>query len=213
MSERHGNNFGKRPTRESFAAFCRLLYERHLVTGVGGNVAARSGDGVLVTPSGFSLRDVTSGDVIRVAEGETLRNDLVPSKELDMHLGILKARPEVNVVVHAHGTWIIAASTMAEPGPTSIPAVTPGFAFFAYPLPLVEFHVPGSPELAEAVRKAFSDGELKALLLQNHGLITVGATMAEALNIAEEVDEAAMVHVLAGGKSTTIPEHLIDKLF
>ena len=46
------------PSKEEFCRFCSLLYDRHLVAGVGGNVSARSNDHIFLTPSGFSLRDV-----------------------------------------------------------------------------------------------------------------------------------------------------------
>jgi len=116
------------------------------------------------------------------------------------------------VVCHVHGANIIAASMLLPTGRRSLPPLTPGFAAYAYPLPHAPFFVPGSPELAEAVRMAFSDPKLNALLLKNHGLITVGTTMAEALNVAEEVDETATIYLLAGGKGSVIPERDVPRI-
>jgi len=199
--------------KDSFSAFCRLLYERHLVTGIGGNVSARCAEGFLVTPTGISLRDMTPGNVVVVRDDGSSGGDARPSKELSMHFGIFERRPEVNVVCHVHGDYIIAASTMLEPGPKSIPPTTPGFVYYAHPLPMIEFYPPGSPELAAGVAAAFgADRNLRALLLRNHGLITVGQTLAEAVNVAEEVDEAARVFVLTGGKASRIPEDLFDRI-
>ena len=213
MAKKYLHRFIEPPTKESLADFCRLLYDRHLVTGVGGNVSARFEDAFLVTPSGFSLRDVTPENVLVMRPGEAVAGPLIPSKELVMHFGIFKQRPEVNVVCHVHGHYIIAASVMLEPGEGSLPPLTPGFCFYSYPLPMSPFYVPGSAALADAVRARFADKNIRALLLQNHGLITAGANMAEAVNIAEEVDEAAKVFILSRGKSSLIPENLVDELF
>jgi len=135
-----------------------------------------------------------------------------PTKEADMHLEILRARPDINVVFHLHGPYIIAASTMFDPGPASIPALTPGFVYYACPLPMIPFMVPGSPDLAKSVTEALSDKGAYAVLLKNHGLVTVGKDFEEALNVAEEIDEAARVYVLTGGKASPIPPKAIDKI-
>ena len=129
-----------------------------------------------------------------------------------MHLMILRARPDINVVFHLHGPHIIAASTMFEPGPSTLPAITPGFAYYAYPLPMIPFMVPGSPDLAKSVSETLSDKGFYAVLLKNHGLITVGKDFNEALNIAEEVDEAARVYLLTGGKAPPISSENIGHI-
>ncbi len=194
------------PTRASFASFCRLLYERHLVSGVGGNVSARLGDKFLTTPSGICLRDMTQDTVVTVDSRGKSYQETPPSKEFPMHHRIFKVRSNVHVVCHVHSAHIVAVSTLLKPGPNSLPPMTPGFVYLAHPLALIPFHVPGSSELADIVEHHFSDKKQKALLLQNHGLITTGGTMVEALNIAEEIDEAAHVYVLTSGRGTLIPE-------
>ena len=200
------------PTRESFAKFCRTLYERHLVTGVGGNVSARGRDRFLVSPSGISLRDITPDNVVTVeSDGSTLKG-VTPSSEFSMHRRILEQRKDISIVCHVHGSYIVAASAILDAGPDSLPPLTPGFTFFAYPLPLVPFYVPGSVELSEAVEKYFTDRNLNALLLKNHGLITVGTSMAEAINIAEEVDEAARIFILTDGQGSKIGKGPASKI-
>ena len=197
--------------RDRFVEFCRTLYDRELVTGVGGNVAVRDRDTVLVTPTGRSLGFLAASDVVTVnLEGQVIGEGR-PSKEADMHLLVLRGQPEARVVCHVHGSYIIAASCMLEPGDDSLPALTPGFTFFAYPMPMVPFAVPGSRELLQMVGEK-ARGR-RAVLLQNHGLVTIGATIEEALNIAEEVDECARVFVLSGGRARPIPAELRDKIF
>lgn len=199
-------------SKEDFCRFCRLLYDRHLVSGVGGNIAARSGDNVLLSPSAYSLRDVDPDMVVMVNKlGEVLEGG-IPTKDADMHLQILDARPDVNVVYHVHGTYIITATTMLAPGPASLPPLTPGFVYYAHPLPMIPFAVPGTKLLAETVAKILSKRNSRALLLQNHGLVTVGKDFQEALNVAEEIDEAARIFVLSNGTARAIPAEDLDKI-
>ncbi|MCJ7687239.1 MAG: class II aldolase/adducin family protein [Desulfobacteraceae bacterium] len=199
-------------SKEEFCRFCHLLYERHLAAGVGGNIAARSDNRVLLTPTDYSLRNLHPNTVSVVNEKGLLMEGDKPTKEADMHLRILRERPDINVVFHLHGPHIIAASTMFEPGPSTLPALTPGFAYYAYPLPMIPFMVPGSPDLAKSVSEALSGKGSYAVLLKNHGLITVGKDFSEALNIAEEVDEAARVYLLTGGKAPPISSENIGHI-
>lgn len=213
MKSRPKNLLFEPITKKSFSRFCTFLYERDLVTGVGGNVSARFGERFLITPSGLSLREIKPGFLLSVKPGGYGQRDLKPSKEFTMHLGIYRHRPDINVVCHIHDPYLISVSTLVRPGPNSIPSFVPGFVFFAYPLPMIPFFVPGTAELAEAVRQQFSNCKIRALLLQNHGLITVGRSLTEALDIAEETHENALVYLMTSGKGTPIPKDLIKKIF
>jgi len=195
------NSFSK----DDFCRSCRLLYDRRLVTGSGGNLSLRIKEKIYLTPSGYSLRDMQPDIVVTVnGEGIVLEGGR-PTMEAEMHLGVLRARPDINAVCHVHGAYIIAASTMLSPAPDSLPPLTPGFVHHAYPLPMIPFMAPGTRMLAQAVTRELSKGKHKALLLQNHGLVTVGEDLHEALNVAEEIDDAARIYVLTGGKARCIP--------
>lgn len=199
-------------SREEFCRFCHLLYERHLATGTGGNVAARRGNRIWLTPTGCSLRDVQPENITVVdVEGLLIQGEM-PTKEANMHLGVLRARPDINVVFHLHGAYLIAASTLLDPGADSLPPLTPGFIYHAFPLPMLPFMVPGSADLTARVTEALSDNAACAVLLQNHGLVTIGKNFRQALNMAEEIDEAARVYVLTAGKAPPISDENIDRI-
>jgi len=208
--DNQGDDFSA--SKEEFCRFCHMLYERHLAAGVGGNIAARSGNRILLTPTDYSLRDLHPDMISVVNEKGLLMEGDKPTKEANMHLRILRERPDINVVFHLHGPHIIAASTMFEPGSNTLPALTPGFVYYAYPLPMLPFMVPGTEDLAKAVTQELSGKGASAILLKNHGLVTVGKSFEEALNIAEEIDEAARIYVLTGGKAPPIPAENIDKI-
>ena len=199
-------------SKEEFVKFCHLLYRSGLVRGVGGNLSMREGRDVLITPTGYSLRDISIENVVTV----TIKGDVVqggrPTKDMDIHLGILRSRPEINTVCHAHGAHIIAATSLMEPGPESLPPVTPGFVYFAHPLTMIPFMVPGSDKLSGAVNRHFMGSESRALLLQNHGLITIGSDFQAAFNIAEEIDEAARIWLLTKERAKSIPSVDLKKI-
>ncbi len=209
-SSQHVKN--NEPLKKEFIRSCHLLYTTGLVSGVGGNLSMRLGQNALVTPTGFSLRDVSEDNIITVDLRGKVITGGIPTKDIDLHTGILRSRPEINVVCHTHGVHVIAAGALMEPGKESLPPVTPGFVYFAYPLVLIPFMVPGSKELTTAVSRHFTGTKSPALLLQNHGLVTVGKSFQEALNIAEEIDEAARIWLLTKGRAGVISPEDVDRI-
>ena len=203
---------GLKVSRDEFCSYCHLLYHRGLVAGVGGNLSVRVQRGIYITPSGFSLREVSPEQVVRINESRNVLEGGIPTSDKILHLNILNDRSDINVVCHTHGAFIVAASCILDPGPSSLPPLTPGFVYFSYPLPLVPFYVPGSEDLAKATAEKVRQGDCSAILLQNHGLVTLGRDFSEALNIAEEIDEAARIFVLTYGKASHIPEEDIEKI-
>ena len=201
-----------RISKEDFCLFCRLLYDRHLVTGVGGNVSARIGDKFFITPSGHSLRGLNPNLLVTLDKKGRVLEGAVPTKDVRVHMGILGIRPDINVVCHVHGAFIIAASALMEPGPDVLPPITPGFTYFAHPLTMVPFRVPGTEEFARTTTEQFSHPKCRALLLQNHGLMAVGENFEEAVNIAEEIDEAARIYLMTDGKAKAISLEDVRKI-
>lgn len=199
-------------SKETFIQYSRLLYDRGLVSGSGGNISMRCGQRILVTPSGHSLRDILENDVVIMEPEGRVVGGGTPSKDVNVHLAILRCRPEIGVVCHIHGAHIIAASTLLKPGADSLPPITPGFTYFAYPLKMIPFMVPGSEELTRAVKEHFAGSETPALLLQNHGLITIGKNFQTAINIAEEIDEVARIWLLTKGRAGVIPKAEVDRI-
>lgn len=197
--------------KEELSALCKRLYDRHLVSGCGGNVAGRFGDGMIVTPSGASLGELSGDDMVTVdAQGNSL-DGRTPTKEASLHRAILDSRPDARIVAHTHNLHATAVSTLVDPGSDVLPPMTPGFSYFAWPLPMIGFHLPGSEELSRAVMEGI--GDKPAILLQNHGLISWADTCSKTMMIAEEVEEAAQVWILSGGKGKAIAPELARQIW
>jgi L-fuculose-phosphate aldolase len=172
------------------AACCRWLAQRGLIAGRDGNISARAGgDRILVTPSGFMKHRLTASDVVEVDEsGKRRRGRRNPTSELDLHLRILLRRSDVGAVVHAHPP---AATAFALAGESLACFALPELIFLVGPVPLVPFGMPGTPELGDRIEPYLASHQ--ALLLANHGAVTLGRTLEEAWIRMETLEHAARI--------------------
>ena len=176
------------------ALCCRHLAARGLLAGQDGNLSVRLGpDRVLVTPSGLIKALVTPADMVLVdGRGRKRAGRRNPTSELDLHLRILRVRPDVAAVVHAH-----------PPTATGFALAGEGFETFALTelifqvgrVPLVPYGTPGTVELGDRVEPYLSGHD--ALLLANHGAVTMGATLDAAWIRMESLEHAARMMFVA----------------
>ena len=188
----------------------RQLAERGLVAGAEGNISARCGETVLVTPAGGAKGRLAPGDLVEVElSGRVVRGPGRPSSELGMHLAILALRPDVGAVVHAHppvATGFAVAGKMLGDGSLAELATLFGT------VPVVPYGTPGTPELGERVTPYARRHD--ALLLANHGAVTVGPTVEAACLRMESLEQGARILLVArllGGARPLSPEEL-DRL-
>ena len=115
-------------------AALRLL-DAGLVRGTSGNVSARDGDLVAVTPTGVDYRRLDAASVPVVGlDGRVVDGRLAPSSELPLHLAVYRARPDVGAVVHTHSTFATTFAVLGEELPAvrrAVEAVVALFTLFA----------------------------------------------------------------------------------
>jgi L-fuculose-phosphate aldolase len=150
-------------------------------------------DRVLVTPSGLIKSLLTAGDMVEVdLAGHKRRGRRNPTSELDLHLRILSRRPDVGAVVHAHPP---AATGFAVAG-QEIPAnLLPELIFLVGRAPIVPYGMPGTPELGDRIEPYVAQHD--ALLLANHGAVTMGKTLDQAWIRMESLEHAARIAIAA----------------
>lgn len=189
----------------------RSLFERGYSFGTAGNVSVRSGDVVYATATGSSLGDLTAECIAQVDLAGNVLNGVRPTKEIHFHLAAYTARPGSGAVVHLHSTWATAVSCLADLDETdALPVLTPYYAMRVPALPVVPYLAPGAPELArEAARCAALS---TAFLLRNHGSVAIGASLAEAAALAEEIEEAAKLYLLLGSRAKTLTGEQVNEL-
>lgn len=175
------------------ALCCRQLAAQGLIAGRDGNLSVRlEPTRVLVTPSGLLKSQIAATDMVEVdlATGQSRRGARKPTSELDLHLRILRHRPDVRAVVHAHPP---AATAFAVAGQEIPGNLLPELIFVVGPVPLVPFGMPGTPELGDRIVPYIADPRRHALLLANHGAVTMGRTLDEAWIRMESLEHAARI--------------------
>jgi L-ribulose-5-phosphate 4-epimerase len=188
------------------------LPKNDLVKWTGGNVSARDRESglVVIKPSGVMYDDLRPEDHVVVdLEGDIREGDLQPSSDTASHLYIYRNRPDVNGIVHTHSPYATAFAALGKPIPVYLTAIADEFGG---PIPCAGFALIGGEEIGEQVVKHIGDSP--AVLLKNHGVFTVGATVRDAVKAAVMVEDVARSVWLALqlGQPDEIPAEDVAKL-
>lgn len=175
--------------RTRIAELGRQLEAAGLVELTAGNISARAGPVMAITPSGIRYAAIEPGDVVlcSVGDGGVLDGERRPSSELPLHRAIYRARPDVGAVVHTHSPYATTFAVLRE----EIPAVHYSIARLRLSrVPVVEYATYGSEELAERAFAVLSEGG-QAALLANHGAVALGQDIEEAARNAQVLETLA----------------------
>ncbi len=169
-----------------------------LVVGTSGNVSMRLGEHsgrelLAITPNA-RYYDTLDVDDIVVAdfEGENVEGELAISIERMLHIGIYKARKKVNAIIHTHPVFGSAISVAI----LEIPAfLDDQVTYIGGEIKVAEYALPGTQDLVDNVISAL--GPRNAVLLANHGAVSVGRDMREAFTICELAEKTAKIYICA----------------
>jgi L-fuculose-phosphate aldolase len=182
--------------RAQLVSYCGRLVADGLAIGAAGNLSVRAGELVAITPSGVSYTELTPDDICVVTlAGEEVDAPETPSSELPMHLAVYAATT-AGAVVHTHSAEVIALSASRD----ELPAVHYAINGLGGPVRVAAYTRFGSAGLAEAAVTAL-EGR-RAAILQNHGAICYGRTLAEAYDRALLLEWLARVYRLACAHGT-----------
>jgi len=171
----------------------KAMAEKGLVVGPGGNISGRDGKLVYLSPTGYDVDNIKPKEwaVIDINREKQI-GGLKPTCEIEMHLRIFKARPDVRFVCHAHPAITVGLIS----GGMEIMPFTPEFVALVDRVEYLPFIAPGTHKLAVAVEKAFAKG-VNAVGLRNHGVITAGCSGREALTRMIVIEDQAKTQVSA----------------
>lgn len=181
--------------RRAVLAAARTMSARGLSAGTSGNVSARVPGGMVVTPSAVPYSEMAEADLVVLSLGATVPAGTVlegtrkPTTEWPMHAAIFRGRPEVGAVVHTHATFCTTLATLRREIPPFHYMVALAGGHSIRCAPYAPF---GSEELAGHALAAL-EGRT-ACLLANHGMLALGATPGEALELAAEVEGLAELY-------------------
>lgn len=162
-----------------------------LVVGTSGNVSARVGDLVVVTPTAVPYDRLRPQDAVAVdLDGRQVRGDLRPTSELPLHLAVYRAT-DARAIVHTHAPHATAVSTLVE----LLPAIHYMTAALGGPVRVAPYAPYGTPELAAAALAALRGRT--ACLLANHGTLAYGDTPDRAHERTAQLEWMCRVWLLA----------------
>ena len=176
------------PLREQVAAASRELAAAGLVRATNGNVSARDGDRIAITPTGGVLGRLRAGDIAIIdADGDLLEDGPRPTSELALHLGVM-ARLGAGAVVHTHPPIGTALGLVID----ELPCVHYEMVALGGAVRVAPYRTFGSQELADAVIEALEGRS--AALMANHGAITFGEDLAQALERAHLLESMCEIY-------------------
>lgn len=174
---------------------CNLELPRNdLVRMTSGNVSGRDAETgwIVIKPSGYSFEEMTPEHMVVVdLDGKVLEGNLKPSTDTDTHLYVYRQRPDVFGIVHTHSPY---ASSFAALG-QSIPACLTSSAMLGGEIPLGGYAPIGGADIGQEIINKI--GRAKAIIMQNHGVFTIGSSPQQATKMAVEVEEIAKIMHLA----------------
>jgi len=180
--------------RKELVKYGKKLVAKELVSGVGGNISIRAGKFVYLSPSGFNLEAIKSNQHVKLnlETGKIQHSALKPTCEMPMHLACYRARSNIKAVIHVHPPFAIALGCAG----ITLEALFPDFVvLIGNKVPLFPFFIPGSEISGQKVNEVFKN--YPAVLIQNHGLVTVGENLSEAFLRAEIIEEAARIYSIS----------------
>ena len=205
------------------AEICRVgrsLFERGYVHASAGNISVRlpEGRGFLITPTDACLGFLQPQALAHVsAEGAQLGGEPA-SKTLALHRSIYAAEPEAQCVIHSHAAQLVALTlTGVWQVQDIVPPITPYYVMKVGHVPMIPYHRPGDPAVADAVAAAITAARargtpIRAVMLDRLGPNVWHDSPAAAMAVLEELEETARLWLLAGRSAAPLTEAQIDEL-
>ncbi|MFJ8857843.1 class II aldolase/adducin family protein [Streptomyces sp. NPDC102451] len=187
------------PRTELAAAGARLA-ALGLSPGSSGNLSVRIDDRILITPTGADLSDLDPDGLSVLGPDGTHLDGPRPSKEFPLHSAFYRRDDSTRAVVHLHARHATAVSCLDPWSPRSaVPPLTPYFVMRVGQTPLLPYAPPGDAGQAEDLARL--PFPFRAALLQNHGPVLAGPTMARAVDAAVELEEVSALLLALGERS------------
>ncbi|MEY3029077.1 MAG: hypothetical protein RL198_474 [Actinomycetota bacterium] len=199
--------------RAQLESLHRQLFAAGLVVWTGGNISQRIEGGFLIKPSGISYPDLTADKMVLCdLAGNVLSGGHAASSDTAAHAYVYREMPEVGGVVHTHSNYACAWAAAARPIPCVLTAIADEFGG---EIPLGPFAIIGDDSIGRGIVATLRHHNSPAVLMQQHGVFTIGKDARAALKAAvmcEDVAKSAWLAESLGG-GVPIPEPQVEALF
>lgn len=180
--------------REVVCKCNKELPENGLVKMTSGNVSGRDPETglVVIKPSGYTFSELTPAHMVVVdMDCRVVEGDLKPSTDTDTHMYVYRHRPDVFGMVHTHSPYATSFAVLGQP----IPACLTASAMLGGEIPVGGYAPIGGADIGQEIIDKI--GSALAIVMQNHGVFTIGSSPLEATKMAIEVEEIAKITHLA----------------
>jgi ribulose-5-phosphate 4-epimerase/fuculose-1-phosphate aldolase len=205
--------------REEICRVGRSLFERGHAHATAGNISAKQGDGsFLITPTDACLGFLDPARLAQVGADGVQRAGDRASKTLALHRRIYAASPGARCVIHSHSTHLVALTLQGVWSADDIlPPITPYYVMKVGHVPLIPYHRPGDPAVADLVAERIAQYAargmpLRAVMLDRLGPNVWHASPGAAMAVLEELEETAKLWLMAQPKPMPLTEEQIDTL-
>lgn len=180
--------------RQEMVTVCQRLYARDFIVGTEGNVSVRvAPDRLWITPTGCHKGLLQPEELLLIdLDGRVYFGPGQPSSETPMHLALYRYRPDIGAIVHAHPPLATALTVAGYPLDVTL---LPEAVVVLGEVPTIPYQMPTTPQFAQEVGTTMRCAQ--AVLLENHGSVTVGPTLQAAFNTMETVERVAQIFYLA----------------
>lgn len=195
---------------EEFIRQAHRVGDANLTLCSSGNISWRVGDEMIVSGTGSWVPEIKKENVAisKIADGTSV-NGVKPSMESGFHLGVLRNRPDVNVVLHFQSEYATVVACMKNK-PTNFNVTAEIPCHVGSVVPVVPYYRPGSAELAAGVVEALK--EHNSVLLASHGVVVCGKDFNEAFERASFFEMACRIIVQSGGNYDVLTPQEIEDL-
>jgi ribulose-5-phosphate 4-epimerase/fuculose-1-phosphate aldolase len=211
-------NLTETQLRDEICRVGRSLFERGYVHATAGNISVRLQDGYLITPTDACLGTLDPARLARLdAQGVQTAGDRA-SKTLTLHRRIYEAAPQAGCVIHTHSTHLVALTLQGVWSDDDIlPPITPYFVMKVGHVPLIPYHRPGDPRVAELVAQRISamaerGTPIRAVMLDRLGPNVWHDSPAQASAALEELEETARLWLMCQPGPLPLGEPEIEEL-
>jgi len=206
---------GEAELRAAIIETGRIAYESGLMISNDGNISTRLADGnILITPSGVCKGRISSEHLLVVdIDGKLVKPAAIPSlkasSEQPMHLEVYRLRPDVRAVIHTH--LVYANALVISKGQFRMDVIPEAAVAFGN-IPVTGYAMPSTTQNADAIRDLI--GSHNVIMIRNHGSLTVGANLEEALILLERLEHVAKTLLFAEllGDVKPLPPELLQAI-
>jgi ribulose-5-phosphate 4-epimerase/fuculose-1-phosphate aldolase len=209
-------------TREEMCRVGASLFNRGYVHATAGNISVRLEDGYLITPTDACLGNLDPASISKLDLNLKHISGDIASKTIALHASIYSATAKFNsqtaCVIHTHSTFCVAQSLAVSPQQSELlQAITPYFVMKVGHVPLIPYHRPGDPKVAQIVadtiaRYGQSGTPIRAVMLSRLGPNVWHDSPAQAMAVLEELEETAKLVHLSKSPITPLSEPQIQEL-